>query len=31
MITRYEKDWKILTNYKKGSREPIKGDRSGMS
>ena len=31
MITKYEKDWKIVTNYKRESREPINGDRSGMS
>jgi len=31
MITKYEKDWKILTNYKRESRVLVKGDKSGMN
>jgi len=31
MITKHEKDWKILADYKRGSREPVKGGRSGMN
>jgi len=27
MITKHENDWKIFTDYKRKSREPIKGDR----
>ena len=26
MITKYEKDWKIFTDYKRESREPVKGE-----
>ena len=28
MITKHEKDWKILMDYKRKARKPVKGDRS---
>jgi len=30
MVIKHEKDRKILTDYKRVPREPVKGDRSGM-